>query len=351
MIAGNTGTLEIDTTSAKFMANMDNTITVVDADGNEQTEKGGMVSSGAAFTIKPKLVLDPAETSVSKAVTVKLSDWPVSQTIDKVTIGASDVTSTTDPASPKTSDAGSVSFMVTVPSGANRGTQTVKVTGGDTSATASLSIGVLGLDVQPSMVVPGQEITITGSGFSDGDLIKQVSVGGKSVTLADAATASSAGNIVITIRVPSPSGDAAGIGDGNKGVVVEAKKSDRADNSGRVAEGSISIPTAEISLSPDTSRRGTEVTVTGSGFPAGDLVQIKYQGTVVAAKATDSSGHFTTDFEVPNSASIGSSHEVEATSVGNFKAESAKANHSLLRPPLNSAQTRQPRGRILPLRA
>ena len=72
-----------------------------------------------------------------------------------------------------------------VPADANRGTQTVKVTGSESapgaddapSATASLSVGVLALTVQPAMVVPGQQITIEGSGFVSGDEISSVSIG------------------------------------------------------------------------------------------------------------------------------------------------------------------------------
>ena len=116
-------------------------------------------------------MVDPEESPVSKDVTIKLSDWPASNTITKVTIGASDVT----PDSAKTTDSdGKVEFKVMVPAGANRGTQTVKVTGTEVddstpSATASLKVDVLALTVQPAMVVPGQQITIEGSGFVSGD--------------------------------------------------------------------------------------------------------------------------------------------------------------------------------------
>lgn len=335
-IADNVGEHEIDTTNAAFKANQNNELTAVDSSGMEADKT-------ATFIISPKVTLDPAETEVSKVVTVKLSDWVAGDTIATVTIGGAPVMPTSD----SVGNDGKAEFKITVPGVSKRGTQTVKVTGTKNafgsdpakavSATASLNVGVLALDVQPSTVVPGQEITITGSGFKAGDVIKQVSVGGKVVNLGDdEATASSSGNIVITIKVPSRTVETtesteAGIGDGKKTVVVEAVKTvegDQKDNSGRVAEGSIEIPKAAISLSPGTSRRGTEVTVTGSGFPAGDLVQIKYVGTVVAARATDTSGQFTAEFEVPNSASIGMKHVVEATSVGNYKADSAKADHS-----------------------
>ena len=92
-ITDNTGTLEIDTTSSKFKANQDNTITAQDAAGNS-------ADVSASFTISAKAVVDPEESPVSKDVTIKLSDWPASNTITKVTIGASDVT----PDSAKTTD-------------------------------------------------------------------------------------------------------------------------------------------------------------------------------------------------------------------------------------------------------
>ena len=135
-IADNSGTLEIDTsTSSKFKANQDNTITAEDAAGNPQN------GDGAVFTISPKAVVDPEESPVSKEVTIKLSDWPVSNEISKVTIGASDVT----PSSTTSTDSdGKAEFKVMVPADANRGTQAVKVTGteigtGDDASTPSAS--------------------------------------------------------------------------------------------------------------------------------------------------------------------------------------------------------------------
>ena len=316
-ITDNTGTLEIDTTSSKFKANQDNTITAEDAAGNS-------ADVSASFTISAKAVVDPEESPVSKDVTIKLSDWPASNTITKVTIGASNVT----PDSAKTTDSdGKVEFKVMVPAGANRGTQTVKVTGTEVddstpSATASLKVGVLALTVQPAMVVPGQQITIEGSGFISGDEISSVSIGNQ--TAGVAATANSAGDIVIAVDVPSDeNGD--GIGSGKKTVSVTAI------GSGRVAEGSIEIPKAVITLDPVTSRRGTTVNVSGSGFPSGDLVQVKYDNddtfVTVAAGSADASGAVSIDFTVPSYARIGAKHNIEATSVGIFKGVTAKATH------------------------
>ena len=320
-IADNSGTLEIDTTSSSFEANRDNTITAQDAAGNSQT------GDGAVFTVSPKAVVDPEESPVSKEVTITLSDWPANNEIKSVTIGARDVT----PSSATSTDSdGDAEFKVTVPADANRGAQTVKVTGSESaagaddapSATLSLSVGVLALTIQPAMVVPGQQITIEGSGFVAGDQIDEVSIGNQTADVD--ATANSAGDVVIAVNVPSDE-DRDGIGSGKKTVSVTA------DGSGRVAEGSIEIPKATIALDPETSRRGTTVNVSGSGFPSGDLVQVKYENNnnfvTVAAGSADASGAVSVDFVVPSYARIGAEHSIEATSVGIFKGVTAKATH------------------------
>ena len=98
-----------------------------------------------------------------------------------------------------------------------------------------------------------------------------------------------------------------------------------------MAEGEIEIHKPAITLDPETSRRGTTVNVSGSGFPSGDLVQVKYtnndSSVTVAAGSADASGAVSIDFTVPSYAKIGAKHDVEATSVGVFKGVTAKATH------------------------
>ena len=200
MITDNTGTLEIDTTSSNFKANQDNVITATDAAGNSQ-------NVSATLTISAKAVVDPEESPVSKEVTINLSDWPPINAVTEVKIGASDVTDSINPSTAGMTDGdGSAEFKVMVPAGANRGTQTVKVTGtkvddSTPSATASLNVGVLALTIQPTMVVPGQQITIQGSGFVSGDKITMVEIGNQTADVE--ATANSAGNVVISVNAPS----------------------------------------------------------------------------------------------------------------------------------------------------
>ena len=321
-IADNAGTLEIDTTSTRFLANREggNEITATDGSGNSQDVSG-------KFTIDPKIVLDPRETSVAKMVNIKLSDWPENNAITEVKIGA---TISNPTISQSTDGEGNAEFMVLVPADANRGSQTVRVTGThDTmesapSASAPLRIDVLSLTVQPAMVVPGQQLTIQGSGFVANDSFDSVNVGGIAVPVSPAVRASSAGDMVITINIPSPR-SGAGIGSGKRTISVSAT------GSNRVAEGEIEISKAAITLSPEISRRGSTVTVSGTGFPSGDLVQVKYEDNatlaIAAAGAADASGAMTIEFVVPNYAKIGATHNIEATSVGVYASVTAKATH------------------------
>ena len=340
LIANNTGTLLINTTSTDFVTGKDaNMIIVEDSSGAKQGVAG-------KFTISPNLVLDPVETKVSKDIKLKLSDWDAGEVITKVQIGASVLTPNTSTDAtkglPMANDDrkiktdGTLTLTVKVPSSVNRGTQTVKVIGtNDTdlstagtqapTATALLKISVLNLSVQPDLAVPGQIITIQGSDFARGDTITNVMVDGKSTLVREndgTVTVNTAGDFIATVKIPSPTDSA--IGTGTKTVSVEAT------GSGRVAEGEIEIPKATIELDPVESRRGTTVTLAGAGFPASTVVQIAYgpSGGTIAAGTTDTSGVINTTFTVPGSADIGKPHEVKATSVAtDYAAVSAKETH------------------------
>ena len=73
------------------------------------------------------------------------------------------------------------------------------------------------------------------------------------------------------------------------------------------------------------------MSVSGTGFPSGDLVQVKYENNadlrVVAAGSADASGAVSIDFVVPSYAKIGTKHNIEATSVGIYAGVTAKGTH------------------------
>ena len=211
-------------------------------------------------------------------------------------------------------------LIINVPSDVNRGTQTVKITGTDpdladdevsaASATASLTVGVLALTAQPAMVVPGQQITIQGSGFVAGDNFDSVTVGGISVPLSPQSSVFRRRHRNHHQR-PQPR-DPARLWHWLRDKDYRGELSHRLQPRGR---GEIEIPEAAITLSPENSRRGTTVNVSGSGFPSGDLVQVQYDNSgssvTVAAGSADASGAVSINFTVPSYARISAAeHDV-----------------------------------------
>ena len=323
-IADNLGTLDIDTTPSDFMAG-ENTITAVDASGEDQ-------DVSATFTISPKVALDPAETSAAKTVKVKLSDWTEEGAVT-VTLGGNP--QTTDPASPTVGTDGKAEFTFDVPATANRGTQTVKVSVGEESATASLKIGVLSLTVSPSMAVPGQQVTVSGSGFKASTNVATLEIKEMDVKPADARSTSS-GRVTATFMVPLT----VGAGTHTIDLVVD----------GRPAVGELEVPKPSISLDPVQSVPGSVISVSGSGFAAGERVEVLYGPNADSLRfestgVADGNGGVSLRLEIPGGAGVGATNMVKvqvrpATPDPNVKI-SATAEHKTPGPMITLPETAQ----------
>ena len=128
------------------------------------------------------------------------------------------------------------------------------------------------------------------------------------------------GNISFNIRVPDA------VEPGTRTVTVM-------DVAGRVGVVDITVAKPEITLDPAESLVGSEVTVSGTGFPANDLVLIKYAENTVDTAATSSTGTFEQIITVPSGNDPGASPEVEAVAqvqdVDPGDEASAKTKHKL----------------------
>jgi hypothetical protein len=224
-------------------------------------------------------------------------------------------------------DDGAVTFYVKVSASVDLGTKTLVLLAGTTRLdSTSIEITSLPLTVVPATAVAGQEITVEGTGFSGGDYVSSITVGGIAQNalsngnlLSDEdrrTRATSSGRVVLTFMVPD------GVTDGSKSVQVT-------DSTGRIGSVDLTVPEPAVTLDPASSRRGTTVVVTGSGFPAGESIDILYDGNREGSARSDSTGDWAVILNIPNNAVIGGSPDVEGNVVIGDVTYSAKAKHTV----------------------
>lgn len=187
------------------------------------------------------------------------------------------------------------------------------------------------LTLTPSSAARGQRVTITGTGFTRayarGGHIDSVWIGGRRV-VDDHSGFEVGSNGVIAFAVTVP----LDIADGPNEVRI-----DGADNTLGLAE--LEIPEAAITLTPPEGQRGTELTVTGTGFIAREPVLLSYHSDAVVTDRTvqlagsgllaNAEGGFELTFDVPITAEVGKEHLVTAAAEagGETVSVSAEALH------------------------
>jgi hypothetical protein len=234
----------------------------------------------------------------------------------------------------------SAPYKFIVPASITTGTKNVIIAesggGGTKSATFVLTITLATpgtLTLTPNVAVPGQAVTIKGSGFSSAFIsggagpngVHQVTgAGGATISLGGIILTAphvtypinldSAGNLLVNIVIPI---DSTTLVDGDRELKIE-------DSGGRTGTVKLPIPKRSIELEPATSRRGSTVKLNGAGFPATNpsisgsaTVGIDYGGVTVTTVTTTATGTFQTTFQVPTTGvSIPSTNTVTATALG-----------------------------------
>ena len=138
-----------------------------------------------------------------------------------------------------------------MPDTARIGTIQVKVSVGDTDLTQNITIGTNDLAITPTTVVPRQEISIDGGGFTssdkdDPDNIKENTIGANEVMFGETAATHSeqlvnnSGNISFNVKVPDS------VTPGTVRVSVQ-------DEGGRVGVATITVAKPNITLDPAES--------------------------------------------------------------------------------------------------
>ena len=252
--------------------------------------------------IKPTVKLGSETAKRSANLEISVSDWYYGD-IDSVTIAGLNADFVGDDV--ESIDVGSddkATFKVIVPGNVRTGDQEVKVYGDDedlntTSATATVDIVVLPLEVSPSKVVPGHRVTISGSGFANSSDVTGITIGGKDVAVPDDADSTSSGKVSVTVAVPL------NVGDGDKSVKLTVGS--------RTGEGEITVPEPEITLDPATSVPGSVISVRGTGFASDERVEVRFDGDIEAVGLADGSGDFHIRLEIPSGAGVGATNPIK----------------------------------------
>ena len=296
--------IDIDTSGSNLVAGATkdgdsdkakNTVVVIDSNNDEV----GMAMLGIKPTVK--LTSDSAERSGKLEISV--SDWFYGE-INMITIGGIEVEETTGTKSVEVGSDMKETFEVTVPSDVRTGEQELKLYGdadlNTKSATAKVTISALALDVSPSSVVPGQQVTITGSGFADSTVVSSITIGGKTVTVPGDATSTSSGKVAVTVSVPVD------VGTDNKKVMLTVGP--------RTGEGTITVAKPSITLNPTESVPGSVISVNGSGFDSSGRFEVMYGTGVEAVGQADSGGEFSIRLTVPSNAGIDAENTIKVQS-------------------------------------
>ena len=280
---------------------------------------GGMAATVANHKIKAAFSVEPRSPNPGQEVVLTLLDTEI--------MGSSSVTASfgggTSVAVTNTNDGDNTTWKLVVPSNVRRGIIVMSVTVDSMAAlTKNITIAINVLEVVPSVVVPGQEVSVTGSGFKDGGTIGvgDVQIGSIAANTV-ALSVNNTGNVSFSVTVPG------GVPSGEIKVVVT-------DAVGRVGEARIDVAEPVLTLSPAESHISSDLVVGGTGFPANDLVLIKYNGNVVTTATANSVGSFEKTMVVPSSTDVspGGSYDVMAQSQINNVVVSASEKHRTPRP-------------------
>ena len=330
-------------------------INVVDSNGSS-------AARSATHTITPTFSVAPAEASPGQEMTVTLKD--ITGLVSMVHIAgklAADAAADDDNdngdqnKNPEFTDeqkavgdktaAEDTTFKFQVPSDTRIGTLRMTITfAAATPAigplSTSITIGAQDLEISPESAVPGQQINISGSGFSTKETISDdgedsyVRVDDQNALgIGQTEAATTNGDVRFTATVPL------NVGSGTHDVEVKGAN-------GRVGVGTITVPAPAVTLNPDTGIRGSTVTVTGSGFTADDFVQVQYEDTrttpsrylpVGSGSTTDGDGNFTATFNVPSYAALGKTSDVRFVTQVNTddKDPVYKTKHSTPKPEIS----------------
>jgi hypothetical protein len=286
---------------------------------NAQGGNGLTLAAGTAPTFDSygSISLDKTEVSRGGSLKVTSVDW-IASTIASIEIGGVTQTLPTDVTIAAGVDEG---FSITVASGTPLGTQKVNMSstaGGEKTTGRYTTVDIIGapVTVSPSTAVAGQEVTVTGTGFTKSDDLDTITVGGQTVTNTSSGGLDTSDTIAANVETDSSGNFSTSflIPDSSTTRTAGSHKILVTDDGGLTGEVFVTVPGRTITLSSDSSKRGSEVTVTGTGYEAKGTVAMTYlsgtTSTTLGSATADSYGDFTKVVTIPNTPSIPSTNTI-----------------------------------------
>ena len=275
-------------------------ITAQDGTGSALTPGAG--DDPVVHTIKATFTISPESPNPGEEITITLLD--IGGTSVKVKFaGKPD-----DGEAAAVVNATAGTWKARVPSDVSPGVVQMTVEVGDEDpVNKNVTIATNALTVSPSTALVGQEVTVTGTGFTVRAEISELEIGGVDVLDQIAMTAravASGGRVVAAFRIPN---DAALSGARDYTISVK--------DGTRTGTGTVTIPERTVTVDTGESRIGTPINLSGTGWPTGtgaNLVGIYYDGQRYTTATSDSSGNWSTSMTVPNDAGVGMTHKIAA---------------------------------------
>ena len=254
-----------------------------------------LADTTATYTFSAGISADPEMISWGQVLTLNITDYAGTPT--EVRFGGNN-----DYKNDVEEGATAKVVKVKVPAGVPVGKQRVEIldsTGVVAGLSTTVEIVPLSLNISPSSPVPGQQVTISGSGYDGSVQISGVTFGSlDKIAITDTSkTSTSAGSVSFTYKVPL------NVGTGSKMVSLNVGE--------RTGQGTITVPKPSISISPTESLIGSDVTITGTGFASSSRVEVFYSEVIEAVGTSDSNGNVSIRLTVPSAAGIGKTNTVE----------------------------------------
>ncbi len=289
----------------------DNFVNAVDGRNNKASTTE---DDDQKFELKSSITATPAGGRPGDTIQIQLTDF-ANERLTSVKLARRVVL---DTGLPNVPDTGDLNFRMTIPDWAPEGQQDLLVESANDDANTTVTITGPVIQATPDSVVPNQKVNLVGTGFTAGETINTIAIGGQDISSSRIngnkdVDVDNGGNWSASVDLPLDSSTTA---EGSQTVRV----TDSAERSGTFE---LNFPARLVTITPETSRVGTLAVVRGENFPSKNddgssfNVVITYTAdnnseTTVTA-TPDASGRFEAELRIPTGAGIPSTNTVKVT--------------------------------------